>query len=86
MAEIKVLPGVNRPDLDRQTAVNEVLEGAGEAGLIHIAIVGRNAAGDIIVFSSQSDADAVIGLFTRGAAFLVGSEQVYIEEPEQGAS
>lgn len=87
-AEIKVLPGANRPDLVKvENGVEVALKGALDGGLIDVAVAGRTADGQIHVFGSAADADAAIGLLMRGAHFLAGGVQIHCDgdEPEIGA-
>lgn len=72
---VLVLPGTNRPDLQEPTPTGDVLRGALEADLIDVAIVGRQTNGDIAIWGSNTDADAVIGLFHRAIAFLANAKQ-----------
>jgi hypothetical protein len=74
-AEIKTLPGVIRLDLQEQGDVDLCLKNAMDAGLRDVVIVGRAISGEVIVWGSQTDADCVIGLLTRGVTFLANAEQ-----------
>ena len=77
MAEISVFPGVNRPDLvTEETSPEVALRSALDAGLVHVAIVGRQASGEIVVWGSQPDADQAIGLLMRGVTDLASAKQV----------
>jgi hypothetical protein len=85
MAQIVPLPGVFRPELEPATPIDNVLEGARKANLKDIAYVGRSITGEIIVGGSHPDADAAIGLLTRGIASLANSQQVHFEETDNPA-
>jgi hypothetical protein len=75
-AEVCTLPGVFRADLEEPTPPAKCLQSALDANLKDVAIVGRDGAGQIVLFGSHPDADATIGLLTRGAVALAGFEQV----------
>lgn len=77
------LPGVFRSDLVEPTNPQDVLAAAMDLPLKDVVVVGRNVNGNIEVFASQTDADATIGLLTRGLSYLASSEQV--DEPEPPA-
>lgn len=83
-AEVHVLPGVFRADLEGPLEPAAVLAAAADIGLRDVVVVGRTIAGDVVVCSSQVDADAVVGLLARGQHYLVASAQAH--EDEAGAA
>lgn len=86
-ADIRVLPGANRPDLVKiENGVKVALKGALDGGLIDAVVAGRTADGQIHVYGSQADADAAIGLLMRGAHYLAQAIQLHgDDEPEDSA-
>lgn len=76
MADIKVLPGVNRPDLVKDVALDVMFDAARRAPLVAAVIVGREIDGRISVWGSQSDIDQVLGLLMHGTYWLAGTRQV----------
>lgn len=84
MADILPLPGATfRAEPAKATAPEDALTGALNAGLLDVAIVGRTISGEITVFGSQPDSDAVIGLLTRGISFLANAQQIDLDEDEE---
>lgn len=79
MGEVVHLPGVFCAKLEEAIPVSKVLASAMDLGLKDVVYVGRAITGEIIVGGSQPDADAAIGLLTRGITSLVTSEQVHLE-------
>jgi hypothetical protein len=73
---VHILPGVARPDLVEKTGIDEILASVRDAGLKDVAIVGRGLNGEVSVWASQTDADAVIGLLMRGVIWLGSGTQV----------
>jgi len=76
MADVHVLPGVGRPDLESRLDPKVCLREAMVDNLQDVAIVGRLTNGEIVVWGNKPDADAVLGLLARGATWLADSEQV----------
>jgi hypothetical protein len=73
---VAVLPGVNRPDLVKAITPETVLTAAMKENLLDACVVGRSHTGEIVVWSTQTDADAVAGLLTRGIRELINAPQV----------
>lgn len=81
MAEVLVLPGVFRPDQEKDCEAASCLRGAMDAGLQDVVIVGRALSGSIEVWSSAADADRAIGLMHRGLRWFADGTQMP-SEPE----
>ena len=79
MGDVVPLPGIFRPELEQATPVDRVLSCAMDLGLKDVVYVGRAITGQIIIGGSHPDADAAIGLLTRGITSLATSEQVHLE-------
>lgn len=76
MAEIKTLPGINRPDIVEPLSAAKVLARALELNLLDAVVIGRNGRGDIEVLSTQPDTDTVVGLMMRGVQYLTKAAQI----------
>jgi hypothetical protein len=76
MSNLVVLPGVARPDLQQPCPIRDVLASVANAGLQDVAVVGRDLAGEIVVWGSATDADKTVGLLYRGAAWIATAKQV----------
>lgn len=85
MADVHVLPGVFREDLVKDGTPEAALNGALSADLRDVAIVGRDMTGEIKVYGSVSDADRMVGLFTRGIQFLIQGPQ-FMPEDDAGSA
>ncbi len=83
MAEIRTLPGVMRADLEPSTSVDAVICSALNAGLMDIVVVGRSLKGELCLWGSQADADAVLGLLVRGLNWLAEKQQVPMDEDQE---
>ena len=71
MAEVYVLPGVERRDLAGEPIpAQEVLQAAIDNGLIDVVIVGRDRAGEFYLATSGSDTDRAVGQLMRAVTFL----------------
>lgn len=73
-ALVYVLPGVERRDLGADVASRAVIDAAIRDGVDPIIIVGRDRSGGRFVSSSVGDADRVVGMLTRAAAWLASHE------------
>ena len=62
-------PGMNWQDLQKSAGIDEVLGSARDAELVEVAIVGRKANGDVVLFASHPNLDAVSGLLMRGVTW-----------------
>lgn len=90
MAEVYVLPGVERRDLagPPEGDAAHILQRAIDAGITEVVIVGKNRDGEQYVVTSIGDADRAAGIMLRAATWLT---QVRIEndvsfDTEKGAS
>lgn len=71
MADVHVLPGVERRDLSgAPLPTEEVLQAAIDVGLLEVVIVGRDRTGQLYVACSDSDADRSVGLLMRAVTYL----------------
>jgi len=70
MAEIHVLPGVERRDLLGVLPAEELLQKAIDQGITDVVIVGRDRAGNPYVASCLSDVDRAVGRLMYAATFL----------------
>lgn len=71
MAEVLVLPGVERRDLvGPAVPAAEVLQATIEKGITDVVIVGRHRDGSQYIAGSINDVDKVIGVLFAAATFL----------------
>jgi hypothetical protein len=71
MAEVHVLPGVERRDLVCGPAESDrILHAALDEGLSDVAVIGRDRRGELYVASGCSDVDRTVGLLMRAVARL----------------
>lgn len=73
MAEIMVLPGVERRDIGEDLPSHDVLMRAAEAGLLDVVIVGRDRSGELYMAGSIGDADKTVGILMRAVNILANS-------------
>lgn len=78
------LPGVSRPDLERDCDVAAVLNGAATAPLIDVVVIGREISGEFYIAGTHADADKAIAIMMRGVQMLASGKQV--NEPSDEAS
>lgn len=77
MAEVHVLPGVERRDLaGRNLGVDEVLMQAAGEGLSEVVVVGRDRGGVFYIASSMQDADRCVGYLVRAANVIASSDVI----------
>lgn len=76
MADVHVLPGIERRDLGEPVPSAAVLQAAIDAGVTDVIIVGRARDGQFYFAAECPDADAVIGKLMRGVATLADCEVV----------
>lgn len=78
MADVHVLPGVERRDLAGPASgdAKAVLEAAIEAGVTDVVIVGKTLDGEQWVSTSMGDADRAAGIMLRAANWLTTVEIV----------
>lgn len=72
MAEVLLLPNVERYDIGHNVPVERVLELALAANLDHVIIVGRGRDGFYLA-SSSSDNDRSLGLLARASSWVVST-------------
>jgi hypothetical protein len=82
MAEVILFPGVTPKDLELSTSVDGVLSAARNASLVDVAYVGRAHDGSLVLGFSLADGDSVIGLLTRGIAWLSECQTVTSSEAD----
>lgn len=73
MAEVHVLPGVERRDLIGTLPANQLLQGAIDAGVTDVIIVGRDRSGAPYVASGLPDADKAVGMLMRAVNMIAGA-------------
>ena len=78
MADVHVLPGVERRDLagPANGDAQAVLDAAIEAGITDVVIVGKTPAGEQWVSTSMGDVDRAVGIMIRAANWLTAVEIV----------
>lgn len=70
MAEINVIPGVERRDLGVPATPRAVLEAAIEGGIQDVVVIGRYPSGALYLASSDGNIDAVVGKLFAAAQRL----------------
>ena len=78
-AEVVVLPGVERRDLDEPVPDTDVLRWAIENGVTNVIIVGRERNGQLYVASANADADRIVGQLMRAVQYLTSHDLVQKE-------
>lgn len=74
MADVHVLPGVERRDIGDDVAPADVLRCAIENGVTDAIVVGKARDGSLYLAAESSDADLVVGKLMRAATFLATHE------------
>lgn len=86
MAEVHVLPGVERRDLLGVLPTEQVFQKALEAGVTDVLIIGRDRAGGFYVASGCEDVDRSVGMLMRAVNYLsaplANDQVVETEGPE----
>jgi hypothetical protein len=86
MAEVHVLPGIERRDLLAALPSEDLLRKAIENGVTDVLIVGRDRAGELYVAFAGADADRGVGMLMRAVQFLtshkIENDQVIQTEPQ----
>lgn len=82
MAEIVVLPWVERPDLYDMPAPDAVLTTAMDAGLTNCIVIGRDRTGEFYVASSDGDLDKVAGMLARAMRLVTQASESHSYEIE----
>lgn len=76
MADVHVLPGVERRDLGAACPSADVLAAAIESGVTDVIVVGRGRDGQFYFAAECADADAVVGKLMRGVNMLTDCDVV----------
>lgn len=76
MAEVVVLPGIERPSLGavRDLSTEKVCAAAIEAGVTEIIVVGRERDGSLYVATGNGDAEKMAGLLMRAVHMLTSED------------
>ena len=89
MADVHVLPGVERRDLLGVLPSEQVFAVAVEKGITDAVIVGRNRAGGLYVACGCTDVDHAVGMLMRAVQYLTSmtldNDQVIETEPQEPA-
>ena len=91
MADVHVLPGIERRDMvSAPTESRLVLEAAIENGITDATVVGRDRQGHLYVAGAQPDVDRTVGLLMRAVSVLssleIVNDAVIATEPPPGVS
>lgn len=76
MADVHVLPGMERVGVGAPVPSADVLKYAIENGVTDVVVVGRVANGQLYVASDNGDIDSVIGKLHRAAHYLSDKDLV----------
>lgn len=74
MAEVHVLPGIERRDLLGTLPPEQLFTKAIENGVTDAIIVGRARDGSLYVASCNSDADKAVGMLMRAVSMIASVE------------
>ena len=89
MAEVHVLPGVERRDLLGVLPTEQVFQRALDAGVTDVLIVGRQRTGELYVSSGCDDVDRAAGMLMRAVNYLTSmtldNDQVIETGPQEPA-
>lgn len=91
MAEVLVLPGIERRDLiGEPTPAEQVLNASIEKGVTDVVVIGRHRDGSQYVASSLNDVDKSVGVLMSAVHFLTSGTfdqgiQEICENPPEGA-
>lgn len=89
MAEVHVLPGVERRDLLGVLPTEQVFQRALDSGVTDVLIVGRQRTGELYVSSGCDDVDRAVGMLMRAVNYLTSmtldNDQVIETEPQEPA-
>ncbi len=85
MAQVYVLPGIERRDLLDPIPSEQVLHQAIENGVVDAIVIGRSRDGTLYVASAVGDADRDVGLMMRAVHHLTSCTIVndQVIEPEE---
>lgn len=72
-ARIYTMPGVERRDIGFSPTVERVINGAIEAGISAVVLVGIDRKGNLYVAGSPPSADTAVGMMMRGVQYLAGA-------------
>jgi hypothetical protein len=77
MAEIHVLPGIERRDLAGEPAPSaDVLQAAIDKGITDAIVVGRSRNGSLYIAGAPPDVDKAVGVLMRAVSVLSGCDVV----------
>lgn len=86
MAEVRVLPWADRPDLFKMPEPPHILQAAIENGLTDVIVIGRDRTGQFYVASSVGDGEKCLGMLTRASSIITSGPMVNdafdTDEPE----
>lgn len=74
MAEVHVLPGIERRDLLGVLPAEQLFQKALEAGVTDAIVIGRARDGTFYIASCVADADKAVGQLMRGVSFIAASD------------
>ena len=80
MADIVVLPGVERRDIGDPVPSEDVLRCAIESGLTDVIVIGRDRSGEHYLAAAIADADRIVGRLLWAVDFLVRCKVVQTKE------
>lgn len=71
MAEVYVLPGVERRDLAGSPCPSsEVLQAAIDKGVTDVVVIGRDRQGELYIAGAPPDVDKTVGMLMRAVSIL----------------
>lgn len=73
MAQVHVLPGIERRDLPADITAEQVLQAAIDAGITDAIIIGRDRQGQQYIAASIGDIDRTVGRIMSAVAFLTNA-------------
>lgn len=83
MADVHVLPGIERRDLAGEPVACETMfQAALEHGVHEGVVVGLDRAGELFVAASGADTDRAVGLLMRAVTYLTTHR---VEQPDASA-
>lgn len=74
MADVHVLPGVERRDIGDDVPSNEVLQYAIQNGVTDVIVVGKGRDGRLYLAAQCANADLVVGKLMSATHFLLSHE------------
>ena len=88
MADVHVLPGVERRDLLGTLPTEQIFQKAMDAGVTDVVIIGRDRAGELYVASGGNDVDRSVGMLMRAVSYMTSTldnDQVIETGPQEPA-